>query len=256
MLFGTHLVDTGTQSTMIKSYFSAIKHVLKTDGYEWNESKIQLVMLTRSCKILNDRVKIRLPIKMGLLDALLFEIERRFSSQPYLELMYKTAFLLAYYGLMRVGELASGSHPVKASDVHVGTNKQKILLVLCTSKTHGLEARPQKIKISALDPTLVKQKFFCPFQMVAECLKCRGSFDDKNEPFLIFSDRSPVQPVQFHTTLRSLLTDLNLDPLLYDTHSFCIGRSSDMYYKFNYTLDQVRQAGRWKSSAILKYLKN
>ena len=33
VLFGTYLVEQGAQSQTIKSYFSAIKHVLKTDGY-------------------------------------------------------------------------------------------------------------------------------------------------------------------------------------------------------------------------------
>ena len=35
-LFGAYLVECGIQSSTLKSYFSAIKHVLKLDGYEWN----------------------------------------------------------------------------------------------------------------------------------------------------------------------------------------------------------------------------
>ena len=112
MFFGTHLVDSGLQSSTIKSYFSAIKHVLKINGYDWDDKKVMLATLTRSCKLLNDPVKIRLPIKMGLLDAILFELERYFDTQPYLQLLYKTAFSLAYYGLMRVGELTTGTHPI------------------------------------------------------------------------------------------------------------------------------------------------
>ena len=33
VLFGTHIVDQGAQSQTVKSYFSAIKHILRTDGY-------------------------------------------------------------------------------------------------------------------------------------------------------------------------------------------------------------------------------
>ena len=32
-LFGAYLVDNGIQSSTLKSYFSAIKHILKLDGY-------------------------------------------------------------------------------------------------------------------------------------------------------------------------------------------------------------------------------
>ena len=46
--FGTHLVDTGEQSSTIKSYFSAIKHILKTNGNQWDDAKAMLCTLTRS----------------------------------------------------------------------------------------------------------------------------------------------------------------------------------------------------------------
>ena len=58
-LFGAYLVDNGVQSTTLKSYFSAIKHVLKQDGYEWNDKKALLSSLVRGCKLQNDAVKIR-----------------------------------------------------------------------------------------------------------------------------------------------------------------------------------------------------
>ena len=90
----------------------------------------------------NDQVKIRLPIQKGLLEMLLFEIQRTFGGvneapQPYLEALYKAMFCLAYYGMLRVGEIAYGPHIIKAGNIHVGGNKDKILLVLYSSKTLG-----------------------------------------------------------------------------------------------------------------------
>ena len=38
VLFGAYLVDKGIQSSTLKSYFSAIKHILKQDGYDWNDN--------------------------------------------------------------------------------------------------------------------------------------------------------------------------------------------------------------------------
>ena len=63
--------------------------------------------------------------------------------------MYKALFLLGYYGLMRVGELTASPHVARAANVNVALNKNKILIILYTSKTHGLEARPQRIKITS-----------------------------------------------------------------------------------------------------------
>ena len=96
-------MDGGIQSSTLKSYFSAIKHILKQDGYPWNDNKVLLSSLVKGCKLGNDKV----PIKKGLLEMLLFQIERMFDHpQPYLELMYQALFYLAYNGMMRVGELS------------------------------------------------------------------------------------------------------------------------------------------------------
>ena len=68
------------------------------------------------CKNENDEKQTRLAIGNGLLELMIFEIERYYTeiNQPYLEVLWRTLFLLAYYGLLRIGELTSGSHPVKA----------------------------------------------------------------------------------------------------------------------------------------------
>ena len=125
VLFGTHLVDIGTQSSTIKSYFSAIKHILKCDGYQWNNDKTMLTTIMRSCKLINDKVRVRLPISRQLLDIIIFKLERLLHDQPYLLLLYKAIFMLAYYGLMQVGKLTSGTHPVKAKDIHIGKDRTK-----------------------------------------------------------------------------------------------------------------------------------
>ena len=248
------------QSSTLKSYFSAIKHILKQDGYEWNDNKVLLSSLVRGCKLENDRVKIRLPIQKGLFEMLLFEIGRYFNRsapQPYLEHMYKAMFCLGYYGMLRVGEMTLSPHTVKACDVHIGHNKDKIQVVLYTSKTHGQESKPQKIKISGAPCSSAKkeQKLFCPFKTVLRCMSIRGNYKTDDEKFFIFSDRSPVKPRHLRTTLRTLLTNLDLDASLYDVHSFRGGRTCDLE-KFGYSVDQIKSMGRWKSNAVYRYLKN
>ena len=247
------------QSSTLKSYFSAIKHVLKLDGYQWDDTKVLLSSLVRSCRLENDKVKTRLPIQKGLLEMILFEVDRHYDytlSQPYLAVLYKAVFSLAYYGMLRVGEIAQGSHTIKACNIHLGNNKDKILIVLYSSKTHGKESRPQKVKISALpNINTNKRKIFCPFKIVTQYMKIRGDYINENEQFFIFSDRSPLKPEHVRTTLRSLLDNLNLDSKLYDVHSFRGGRTTDLA-KFNYSIDRIKTMGRWKSNAVYRYLKN
>ena len=135
-LFCAFLVEKGSQSMTVKSYMSAIKTLLKYDDYYLNENRLLLSTMMQACKKQNDRFRCRLPIQKGLFEMLLFEIDRVWPNQVYLIALYKAIFCLAYYGLMRVGELIQRDHPVKACDIHIGMNKDKIMLVLYTSKTH------------------------------------------------------------------------------------------------------------------------
>ena len=252
MLFGTYLVDQGTQSQTIKSYFSTIKHILKMDGYQWSEDKALLNTITKSCKLINDTVKIRLPIQINLLELILFEVNRKFSVQPYLRSLYRAIFSIAYYGLMRIGEIASGgTHPVKARGVHLGNNKNKILLLLRSSKTHGKESRPQKIKIVQI---LDIKRFYCPFKILRQYFTYRGGYLEDNEGFFVFSDRSAIPADRVCKVLRELLGSLRLDPLLCDTSSLRSGHAVDMY-KMRYSLPEIQEKGRWKSNAIYNYLR-
>ena len=197
------------------------------------------------------------PSKKGLLEILLFELERIYDKQLFLETLYKAILSLGYYGLMRIGELVSGSHPVKAKDIHIALNKNKILIYLHSSKTHGKESLPQEIKIKATSEDGHKRNcFFCPFTLLRNYLKLRGEYFELEEPFFVHSNKTPVTPSQLRAVLKQLLENVNLDPSLYGVHSLRIGRCSDMLLKYNYSLQEVKRAGRWRSTAVFRYLKS
>ena len=141
-LFGAYLVDKGIQSSTFRSYASALKAVLTSDGYEWDDQKVPLNTIIKACKLKNDVVKTRLPISCNLLELILMQVNRQLNAQPYLCIMYKCIFLLGYYGLLRVGELVTGSHPIKAAHIHLGENKDKILIILYSSKNTWKSCTP------------------------------------------------------------------------------------------------------------------
>ena len=262
-LFLAYLIDNGIQSGSIKCYKSAIKKILVNDGYQWDDNRILLSTLTRACKLENDKVKTRLPIQFGLLELLLFEIQRLFDKQQYLEILYKALFSIGYYGLMRAGELCTtqdANHTVKAKNVHSALNKERLLFVLFSSKTHGAESNPQKIKITSYNDQDVqlnklKNRNFCPFEAVNNYIAIRGGYKSQNEPFFIFKDGTPVTTTAARTTLRLLIDKLGLNSSLYDLHSFRIGRATDLVTKYNFSINKVKQLGRWKSNAVFKYIR-
>ena len=272
-LYCTHFIcEKQLQSSTVRTYVSAIKSVLRNDGYEWDDGKMLLNTLIKSCKIKNDRVKTRLPIQRGLLEMVLFEIRRKYSEQLYIEALYIAAFLLAYYGLMRVGEIVEGKHSLKAKDVHkarIGTTKKRICLILHSSKTHDTSMLPQKIKIYGCNSIEIidqekthslsikdkKKQHFCPVEWVLKYIDMRSKLKDDNEQFFKFIDGSNLKPQHMRLILRSTLKSFELNPSLYDTHSFRIGRATDLF-KGGENLERIKQLGRWKSNAVYKYLRD
>ena len=269
-MFMADMIANGAQSSSVKSYISAIKRILADDGYTWDDNIVLLSSLTRACKLKNDHVRTRLPIGYGLMELLLFEIARQYvtlSNQPYLCVMYQAIIALGYYGLLRAGELTFSQHVIKAKDVHVALNKPKMLLVLYSSKTHDRSSYPQKIRVTVNEnydsgfryntraSNMVK-RYFCPFDLLHKYLTVRGEFDEDSDPLFIFRGGAVVMPSHARQMLRKCLKQLGLNENLYDLHSLCIGRASDMVHKFHYSVEEVKRAGRWKSSCVYRYIRN
>ena len=160
-----------------------------------------------------------------------------------------------YYGLMRISELAA-NHAVKACDIHSANNKDKILLVLHSSKTHGLGNKLQNIKIESDQAGVSKKIYnFSPFTITEEFLQLRGNYINDNDNLMTFRDNTPVRPKHVRSVLRKCFKRMNLNPKLYDTHSFRIGRATDLM-KYGYTLDQIKYLDRWRSNTVFKYIRN
>ena len=137
MLVG-HLVNPKRKSQTIRSYILVIKAVLLDGDIEIDKDTNLLTLLTKACRLRNDRVVARLPIHKDMLHMILNRTDSYFRqlNQLYLRILYTTLFMTVYYGLFRVGELTTGSHPVMVGNVHIVENKNKFLLLLRTSKTH------------------------------------------------------------------------------------------------------------------------
>ena len=256
-LFIAFLSEKGTQSSTIKSYISAIKCVLKEDGYQWNNQKILLSALTKACRLKKDCVRTRLLIQCGLLELILFEIQRIFTDQTYLSILYKTIFALGYYGLFRVGELTMSDHVIKASNIHIATNKEKILVVLYSSKTLNKGGRPQKVKItsnSSEKSGSYLHRFFCPFRLIRQYITLRETYENENEQFFIFRDKTPVRPCDARSILKDCIKRIGLDHSVYGIHSLRIGRSVNLE-NFGYSINELKSLGRWSSNAVYKYLR-
>ena len=214
----------------------------------------------RQCRSHNDILYDKRPIQIGLLELILFQVEKHYRklNQYYLEILYKTMFVVAYYGLFRVGEITDSEHNIQARNVHAGRKCNKYLFVLLSSKTHTIRDRPQKVRINAQTRTSRDGRavrFFCPIELLNEYSNLRGEYTTLNEPFFILPNRNPPTANMLREILKAMLTNLKLDPGWYGTHSFRSGRATDLL-KEGYSIDEIKTRGRWKSDAVFDYLRD
>ena len=200
----------------------------------------------------------RLPIQKGMLDVIIRHIRNHFLTHPYLEKLFNAIFASAYYGLLRIGEVTTSEHVILADNVHIAENKQKILFVLRSSKTHWADSKPQMVKVTAEDELSYSSHYpqdTCPFKILREYLHLRPIACNKQEQFFVYADNSPVKPANVRKILKIMLNDMGLDHSLYGMHSFRIGRASDLLNKLKYTVESIKKIGRWGSNAIYTYLR-
>ena len=149
--------------------------------------------------------------------------------------------------------------------MHVGKNKRKMLFILRSLKTHLKGNKPQMIKISTKNPEnensrceSKEKKFlgrnFCPYQIIQYYITIRPRYHDPNEQFFIFRDYSPVTALHMTSTLYLMLKLMNYNELLYDCHSFKIGRSCDLM-KYGLSVETINKLGRWKLNIVYSYLR-
>ena len=195
----------------------------------------------------------RLPIYKDFLHLILDELDKWAAEegQLYLRIMYSAFFVSAYYGLLRIGEVAQGPHVILADDVRIGVNKRKLLYILRSSKTHDAGTGPQMVKISG---TTAEPKY-CPYTIVDRYLNRRPHAVSELEQFFVISDGSPVTPDQARNFLRTLIKRIGLWAELYNFHSFRSGRCGDLL-KYGVSVETIKKIGRWKSNAIFKYFKD
>ena len=140
-------------------------------------------------------------------------------------------------------------------DVHISLNKDKIMFMLLSSKTHGRTHHPQMIKISSAHIQQnynrhrhTELKLPWPFKLLRQYLSKQGSFRLETEPFFIFADKQPVQAENFRSCLKLCIQRCN-----YNTHGLRSGRSCDLY-KLGVSVESIKKLGRWKSNSVFQYL--
>ena len=118
------------------------------------------------------------------------------------------------------------------------------LSVKLTSYKHS-DAGSEFILCSHADVT------YCPVTAMLNFLKLRGT---ENGLFFIHQNKKPVRREYLAKQIKFLISSMKLDPNNYNTHSLRAGRATDLAVAGTPEAI-IKQTGRWKSPAFLKYVR-
>jgi hypothetical protein len=203
---------------------------------------------------------VSLPLRRAELDILtrLFLILRRLiagvdataSTVCYVKLL-KAMFLLAFYALLRVGEITTtgtteaSRHLILRGNISITKSRRNTVLCITMNSYKHSKGAPITLRLSPqLDP-------LCPVSTLREFLQIRHS---NSGPLLIFPDGQPVSRSFFVMHLNMALKWAKLDPRFYKTHSFRIGAATTAA-TLGMSDAQIQSMGRWKSQAYKKYIR-
>lgn len=266
-LFTAYMIMKRFQPATIKSYISGIKYILNLIDIKVEPSNFKFAALVKAARYKNKKIKMRLPIKLRLLNRILDETFKlpRLRDQPYLCALYRAMFVAAYYGLMRVGEITNSKHVLKSRDAHIARNKNKVQFRLWSAKNLKRGEWPADIKIEGLLDCKIchpekkhnitkNSRKHCPVCILKTYNEMRErTMGDKQ--FFMFRSGIAVSANNFRSVLKEVLKRIGVDSSIYNCHSFRQGRCCDLR-RLGYSILDLKLVGRWRSNAVYNYLKD
>ncbi len=254
-LFIAHLHKIPYRHSTILTYMSAISYVHKLQGLPDPTSTFLVSKVLLGVKNSTSPPDRLLPITKPLLHRIIQYIPY-VTQDHYLRTMYKATFLLMYYACLRVGEVSKSSHTdnilllnqvtPNISSSHVLTCPPSSYSIAFTSYKHSQGKTP------TLSLSQTPNKLYCPVHALFLYLRKRPN----RTPYL-FVDRDGcvITRNQIVALLKSCLQKASIPSHNISSHSFRVGRTTDLAFVHHHSDSQIQALGRWKSSAYKLYIR-
>ena len=218
-LFIVHLANTGLSLSTIRTYLSAIAFVHKMRNHPDPTTAFIITKTLQGIKNTSamtpdKRLPITKPILHQLLQSLTYAV-----TTNYDQTLWRSIFLLAYHACLRAGELTLSKNPSNVLQLSQVSIAQDHITIQFTSYKHS-NGRTPLITIQSQPPGQP-----CPVDSLRRYLTVRR----KNPGHLFINqDASPVTIQQFSAVLHTTASLSSLPPNQYSTHSFRIGKATQM----------------------------
>lgn len=249
-MFVAYLYQIGYSYSTILSNISALSFMYKVLSVRDNTKDGLIQKVLQGVKNLSMPSNSLLPIGCYLLDQILNRMDRLLINH-YDKCLYKSIFLWLYYACLRVSEVASSgynnSHAIQSNNVVLYMKENRIVSVIINMFSYKFS----KGKTVKLLLSRVKGKQYCPVHAFEEYMKIRPKVSGN---LFVQSSGIKISRAQIVEILQFCLQSLNLNTCRYNTHSFRIGRATDLALR-GVSTEQIRMIGRWASDAYLKYVR-
>ena len=261
-LFVTHCASNlRLAHSTIKMYLAAIKFNFIKSGkshpfiYSNGTSFGRLHYTLRGikkCQI--NCINPRLPITTELLYRIRGALSSRLFS-PYMDKMFLSCCLLAFFGFLRCGEFTTSgtfdpSTHLTLNDIQFQewNHVQIIQLRLKSSKT-------DPFREGVILNIFQTSNSLCPVASMQQYLALRYNLDSNpDSPLFCLQDRTPLTRLKFSTMLQSVLRHLQIHNDMYKPHSFRIGACS-MAARMGVPDSLIKVLGRWSSDCFQRYIR-
>ena len=235
----------GLAPSTITTYLSAIGYMHKALNVVNPTTNFLVQKVLSSINKIHGSSDSRLPITRFILHRVIDSVSIVVSNL-YNSKLLKSMFLIAFYGLFRVGEITvqkSGEISLYLDQIQIF--KDRFILTISKFKNNRMN-RPFDIIIHKQGGE------YCPYISLIDYLSCRGF---SQGPVFRFIDGAPVSRSYFTTKLRNCISFCGLDPKRFKSHSFRIGSASHLTSLGKSDL-QIKLLGRWNSDSFLRYIRN
>ena len=244
--------EKGFSTATILTYISGISYFHKIHNLLDPTSTFVIQKMLDGCRRSRKKKDNRAPISKELLTSICCKLNELCSSL-YEAILFKTAFTLAYYGLLRISELVyTGSlhsdRPLQLSDISFDANNKILQVQIRISKTDQT-GKAIKLKIYPAEKGSI-----CCVNSVLQFMKVRPQVGGN---LLCHKNGEPLTRYQFSSILNKSIRKLGLSTAFFKTHSFRIGRATDLAIEGK-SPDTIKRLGRWSSGSktFSKYIRN
>ena len=238
-----HLINYAPAS--IVSYVSAISYVHKIKNLPDPTSLFVVQRLLSAITKTNQTTDPRLPITLDILTNIITSLQHTDNSH-HNQCLLRAMFTVAFFGLMRIGEITSDAACQAAVNFNQLSFHEKHAILNISQFKHNSSSQPFQIVLPEQ-----KDRVICPLDALRKYISLRGN---SHGPLFCFQNMHPVSRNYFVNKLNIALSYCGLSHNSYKSHSFRIGAAS-YYASTGLSDEQIRLLGRWRSNAFRRYIR-